>query len=64
MDPPPHAPRAKPPPRHVKQPLARRWFRYDNTWDAWNWQNNSGVIFNIDAMLTATDLSYSRPGMV
>ena len=32
---------------------------YDNTWDAWNWKNSSGLIFNIDAMLKATDLSYS-----
>ena len=23
---------------------------YDNTWDAWTWKQNSGLIFNIDAM--------------
>ena len=35
---------------------------YDNTVDAWNYRNSSGLIFNIDAMLQATDLSYSAPG--
>merc|ERR1711924_430373 len=27
------------------------------------WKGNSGLIFNIDAMLQATNLSYSGPGM-
>eukprot|EP00316_Scyphosphaera_apsteinii_P008274 CAMPEP_0119341642 /NCGR_PEP_ID=MMETSP1333-20130426/102897_1 /TAXON_ID=418940 /ORGANISM="Scyphosphaera apsteinii, Strain RCC1455" /LENGTH=468 /DNA_ID=CAMNT_0007353669 /DNA_START=59 /DNA_END=1466 /DNA_ORIENTATION=- len=36
---------------------------YDNTQDAWNWHQSSGLIFNIDAMVKATDLSYSGPGM-
>ena len=35
---------------------------YDNTWDAWIWKNSSGLIFNIDAMIRATHLSYSAPG--
>lgn len=34
---------------------------YDNTWDAWVWRQTSGLIFNIDAMLQATTLSYSGP---
>ena len=36
---------------------------YDNTVDAWDLKGSSGVIFNIDAMLRATKLSYSGPGM-
>ena len=36
---------------------------YDNTWDSWNWKQSSGLIFNIDAMLQATNLSESGPGM-
>ena len=39
---------------------------YDNTWDAWFYQQkgqkDSGLIFNIDAMLQATTLSDSGPG--
>ena len=35
---------------------------YDNTWDSWNWKDSSGLIFNIDAMVRATNLSYSGPG--
>jgi alpha-galactosidase len=35
---------------------------FDNTWDSWNWKNSSGLIFNIDAMIRATNLSYSGPG--
>ena len=36
---------------------------YDNTWDSWVWKGTSGLIFNIDAMLQATTLSYSGRGM-
>ena len=37
---------------------------FENTWDAWTWGNGtSGLIFNIDAMVAATRLAYSAPGM-
>mmetsp|Transcript_10621 Transcript_10621/g.34070 ORF Transcript_10621/g.34070 Transcript_10621/m.34070 type:complete len:467 (+) Transcript_10621:3-1403(+) len=35
---------------------------YDNTWDAWIYKQTSGLIFNIDAMVQATTLSFSGPG--
>lgn len=38
---------------------------YDNTWDAWIAKppQSGGLIYNIDAMIRATTLSYSAPGM-